>query len=142
MRLALREGQLAGERGEVPVGCVVVHEGEVIGSGGNERELRPDPTAHAEILALRAAAQSLGGWRLPSAVLYVTLEPCPMCAGAIRQSRIARVIYGAPDPKQGAAGSVLDVLGDGRLPNRVETIGGILAEDALALLGNFFGDRR
>jgi tRNA(adenine34) deaminase len=142
MRLALREAVAAGDHGDVPVGAVVVREGEVIGTGRNERELRGDPTAHAELLALRAAAVTLGGWRLPGAVLYVTLEPCPMCAGAIQQARIARTVYGAPDQKLGAAGSVINILGDPRLLHRVEVQGGVLASDSLAVLQRFFDERR
>lgn len=142
MRLALREAVAAGEHGDVPVGAVVVHDGEVVGTGRNERELRADPTAHAELLALRAAALTLGGWRLPGAVLYVTLEPCPMCAGAIQQARIARTVYGAPDQKLGAAGSVIDILGNPRLLHRVEVQGGVLAGESLAVLQRFFDERR
>lgn len=142
MRLALHEAQRAAAHGDIPVGAVVVRDGEVIGSGRNERELHGDPTAHAELLALRAAALTLGGWRLPRAVLYVTLEPCPMCAGAIQQARIARVVYGAPDQKLGAAGSVIDILGDPRLLHRVEVQGGVLAGDALRLMREFFDGRR
>ncbi len=142
MRLALREAVAAGEHGDVPVGAVVVRDGEVVGTGRNERELRGDPTAHAEILALRAAALTLGGWRLSGAVLYVTLEPCPMCAGAIQQARIARTVYGAPDQKLGAAGSVINVLGDPRLLHLVEVQGGVLANESLAVLQRFFDERR
>jgi tRNA(adenine34) deaminase len=119
-----------------------VRDGEVIGTGRNERELRGDPTAHAEMLALRAAALTLGGWRLPGAVVYVTLEPCPMCAGAIQQARIARTVFGAPDQKLGAAGSVLNILGDPRLLHRVEVQGGVLAAESLAVLQRFFDERR
>lgn len=142
MRMALAEAARAGDGGDVPVGCVVVRGGEVVGSGHNERERRPDPTAHAEVLALRAAALALGGWRLVGATLYVTLEPCPMCAGAIQQARVARVVYGAPDHKVGAAGTVIDPMRDPRLLHRVEVAGGCLAADALALLRAFFDDRR
>jgi len=142
MRLALREAVAAGEHGDVPVGAVVVSDGEVVGTGRNERELRGDPTAHAELLALRAAALTLGGWRLPGAVLYVTLEPCPMCAGAIQQARVARTVFGAPDQKVGAAGSVLNILGDPRLLHRVEVQGGVLAAESLAVLQRFFDERR
>lgn len=142
MRLALREAAVAGDRGDVPVGCVVVREGEVVGAAHNEREARPDPTAHAEVLALRAAALTLGGWRLIGCTLYVTLEPCPMCAGAIQQARIARVVYGAPDHKVGAAGTVIDTLRDGRLLHRVDVRGGCLAGEALALMRGFFDERR
>ena len=142
MRLALQEASTAAEHGDVPVGAVVVREGEVIGSAHNEREARPDPTAHAEILALRAAAVTLGGWRLPGTVLYVTLEPCPMCAGAIQQARVARVVFGAPDQKVGAAGSVVNLLQDARLLHRVEVQGGVLAAESLDLMRQFFDDRR
>jgi tRNA(adenine34) deaminase len=142
MRLALQEAADAAEHDDVPVGCVVVRDGEVIGSAGNERELRGDPTAHAEILALRAAAQTLGGWRLLGTVVYVTLEPCPMCAGAIQQARVARLVFGAPDQKVGAAGTVVNPLQNPRLLHRVEVQGGVLAADALALMRRFFDDRR
>jgi tRNA(adenine34) deaminase len=142
MRLALREAERALEHGDVPIGCVVIHEGEVIGSAPNERELRGDPTAHAEILALREASDRLGGWRLLDTVLYVTLEPCAMCAGAVILARVPRVIYGATDPKAGAAGSVLDVLDEPRLNHRPEVAGGLLAEDSTALLREFFASRR
>jgi tRNA(adenine34) deaminase len=142
MRLALREAAAAGAHGDVPVGAVVVNDGEVVGTGRNERELHGDPTAHAELLALRAAALTLGGWRLPGAVLYVTLEPCPMCAGAIQQARVARVVYGAPDQKLGAAGSVINILGDPRLLHRTQVQGGVLATEALAVLQRFFDERR
>jgi tRNA(adenine34) deaminase len=142
MRLALREAERAGEHGDVPIGAVVVHDGEVVGAAGNERELRADPTAHAELLALREAAKALGGWRVPDSVLYVTLEPCAMCAGAIVLARVPRVVYGATDPKAGAAGSVLDVLGEPRLNHRPQVSGGLLAEESSALLTSFFAERR
>jgi tRNA(adenine34) deaminase len=142
MRLALREAERALEHGDVPIGCVVIHDGEVIGSAPNERELRGDPTAHAEILALREASDRLGGWRLLDTVLYVTLEPCAMCAGAVVLGRVPRVIYGAPDPKAGAAGSVLDVLNEPRFNHRPEVAGGLLAEESAALLRDFFASRR
>jgi tRNA(adenine34) deaminase len=142
MRLALREAVAAGEHGDVPVGAVVVRDGELIGIAHNERELRGDPTAHAELLALRAAALTLGGWRLLDTVLYCTLEPCPMCAGAIQQARVARVVFGAPDHKLGAAGSVIDLLGDPRLMHRVQVTGGVLANDAIKILQGFFDERR
>ena len=138
MRLALREAERAVEHEDVPVGAVVVHEGEVIGVGHNERELRQDPTAHAEILAIREAARALGSWRLLDCVLYVTLEPCAMCAGAIVLARVPRVIFGASDPKAGAAGSVLDVLAEPRLNHRPEVLGGLLASESAALLQAFF----
>jgi tRNA(adenine34) deaminase len=142
MRLALREAERATDHDDVPIGAVVVRDGEVVGAAGNERELRSDPTAHAEVLAVRDAARALGGWRIPDSVLYVTLEPCPMCAGAIVLARIPRVVYGAADPKAGAAGSVLDVLGEPRLNHRPEVAGGLLAEESAVLLASFFETRR
>src|SRR5258705_3373213 len=134
MRLALREAEGALEHDDVPIGAFVVHEGEVVGAGRNERELRQDPTAHAEILALREAATALGSWRVLDSVLYVTLEPCAMCAGAIVLARVPRVVYGTVDPKAGAAGSVLDVLAEPRLNHNPDVAGGLLAEDSAALL--------
>jgi len=142
MRLALREAERAVAHDDVPIGCVIVHAGEVIAAALNERELRGDPTAHAEILALREAATHMGGWRLLDTVLYVTLEPCAMCAGAIVLARVPRVVYAAPDPKAGAAGSVLDVLSEPRLNHRPDVAGGLLAEEAAELLRQFFGLRR
>jgi tRNA(adenine34) deaminase len=142
MRLALREAERALEHDDVPIGAVVVGDGEVIGAGRNERELRQDPTAHAETIALREAARSLSSWRLLDAVMYVTLEPCAMCAGAIVLARVSRVVFGATDPKAGAAGSVLDVLGEPRLNHCPEVASGLLADESAALLQDFFGDRR
>jgi tRNA(adenine34) deaminase len=142
MRLALNEAEGAATHDDVPIGAVVARGGEVIGAAGNERELRGDPTAHAEILALRAAAERLGGWRLPGATIYVTLEPCAMCAGAIVLSRIPRVVYAATDPKAGAAGSALDVLGEPRLNHRPDVAAGLLASESAALLESFFAARR
>ena len=142
MRLALREAQRARDHGDVPIGAVVVRAGEVIAAGRNERELRQDPTAHAEILALREAAAADGSWRVLDATLYVTLEPCAMCAGAIVLARVPRVIYGASDPKAGAAGSVLDVLSEPRLNHRPEVAGGVLGEECGELLSEFFATRR
>jgi tRNA(adenine34) deaminase len=142
MRLALRVAERSLGHDDVPIGCVVTHEGEVIAAAPNERELRGDPTAHAEVVAIREAAEKLGGWRLPDTVLYVTLEPCAMCAGAIVLARVPRVIYGAPDPKAGAAGSVLDVLGEPRLNHRPGVAGGLLAAESAALLRDFFASRR
>jgi tRNA(adenine34) deaminase len=142
MRLALREAERALEHDDVPVGCVIARAGEVAAAFPNERELRADPTAHCEILALREAARAGGSWRLNDAVLYVTLEPCAMCAGAIVLARVARVVYGALDPKAGAAGSVLDVLGEPRLNHRPEVAGGLLADESAELLRGFFGSRR
>lgn len=142
MRLALAEARDAAERDEVPVGAVLVHAGRVIASRGNERELRHDPTAHAEMLVLRDAAALLGGWRVLDATLYVTLEPCPMCAGALVQARVARLVYGATDPKGGAAGTVLDLTSHPVLNHVVEVAGGILADEAAAILREFFEERR
>lgn len=142
MRAALAEATAAGERGETPIGAVLAREGEVLAAAGNEREARPDPTAHAEILALRGGAERLGGWRLPETTLYVTLEPCAMCAGAIVLARVPRVVFGAFDPKAGAAGSVLEVLSDARLNHRPEVTGGVLSEECGALLREFFAARR
>jgi tRNA(adenine34) deaminase len=142
MQIALSEAKRAPEGGDVPVGCVVVRDGEVIARAHNEREKRADPTAHAELLALRDAALALGGWRLLGAVVYVTLEPCPMCAGALQQARVARVVYGAPDHKVGSAGSVVNTLQNPRLIHRVEVQGGVLADRSLALLQEFFNERR
>jgi tRNA(adenine34) deaminase len=142
MRLALREAERALEHDDVPVGAVLVREGEVAGVGHNERELRQDPSAHAEMLAIREAARALGRWRLLDCVLYVTLEPCAMCAGAIVLARVPRVIFGASDPKAGAAGSVLDVLAEPRLNHRPEVSSGLLGAESAALLRGFFGSRR
>jgi len=142
MRLAIREAERAAEHDDVPIGAVVVRDGEVIAAGHNERELRQDPTAHAEILALREAARALGVWRVLDSVLYVTLEPCAMCAGAIVLARVPRVVYGCADPKAGAAGSVLDVLAEPRLNHRPDVAGGLLADECAALLTDFFASRR
>jgi tRNA(adenine34) deaminase len=142
MRQAIELAERAADHGDVPIGAVVVRGDEVIGAAGNERELHGDPTAHAELLALRDAAGRLGGWRIEDASIYVTLEPCSMCAGAIVLARIARVVYGARDPKAGAAGSVLDVLGEPALNHNPEVTGGVLAEECAALLSSFFGARR
>jgi tRNA(adenine34) deaminase len=142
MRLAIRQAERALGHEDVPIGAVVVREGEVIGAAHNERELRQDPTAHAEILALREAAAAVGSWRVLDSVLYVTLEPCAMCAGAVVLARVPRVVYGTVDPKAGAAGSVLDVLAEPRLNHRPEVAGGLLAAQCAALLTDFFGTRR
>jgi tRNA(adenine34) deaminase len=142
MRLAIREARGALEHGDVPIGAVVVRDGEVLGAAHNERELRQDPTAHAEVTALRAAARAAGSWRILDSVLYVTLEPCAMCAGAIVLARVPRVVFGCTDPKAGAAGSVLDVLAEPRLNHRPEVAGGLLAADCAALLTDFFASRR
>ncbi len=143
MGAALQEARAALEHDDVPIGAVVVgHGGEVLGRGHNERELREDPTAHAEVLALRAAAAALGTWRVLDATLYVTLEPCTMCAGAIVLSRIPRVVYAAADPKAGAVDSILDILRDPRLNHRPEIVSGVLADPAADLLRSFFRARR
>src|SRR5437660_850346 len=142
MRLAIREAVQALDHDDVPIGAVVVREGEVIGAGHNERELREDPTAHAELIALREAARSVRSWRVLDSVMYVTLEPCAMCAGAIVLARLPRLVFGAKDPKAGAAGSVLDVLGEPRLNHRPEVEGGLLAADSAELLQTFFASRR
>src|SRR4029079_13242285 len=125
-----------------PIGTAIFREGEVLAAAGNERELQRDPTAHAEILAIRAAAEVLGGWRLPGTTLYVPLEPCAMCAGAIVLARIPTVVYGAPDPKAGAAGSVLDVLAEPALNHRPQVIRGVREEECAAVLREFFASRR
>ncbi len=142
MHLALREASRALEHDDIPVGAIVVHDGEVIGAGHNERELREDPTAHAEMLALRAAAQALGSWRVLDSVLYVTLEPCAMCAGAIVLARVPRVVFGTTDPKAGASGSVLDILAEPRLNHRPHVQSGLLAEECGDMLRAFFASRR
>jgi tRNA(adenine34) deaminase len=143
MSVALQEARAAMAHDDVPIGAVVVgDDGRVIGRGRNERELREDPTAHAEVLALREAAAALGTWRVLESTLYVTLEPCTMCAGAIVLSRIPRVVYATADPKAGAAGSVLDVLADARLNHRPEVVAGVLADEAAELLRSFFRARR
>jgi tRNA(adenine34) deaminase len=142
MRLALREAELALAHEDVPIGAVLVRAGEVLAAAHNERELRQDPTAHAEVLVLREAARGEASWRLLDTVLYLTLEPCAMCAGAIVLARVPRVVYGARDPKAGAAGSVLDVLGEPRLNHRPVVAGGLLADECAALLSDFFASRR
>jgi tRNA(adenine34) deaminase len=142
MDLALREAEGCLEHGDVPIGAVVVRGDEVLAAAGNERELRGDPTAHAEVLVLREAAGRLGGWRIADSTLYVTLEPCAMCAGAIVLARIPRVVFGAPDPKAGAAGSVFDILGEPRLNHRPAVQSGVLADESAALLRKFFATRR
>jgi tRNA(adenine34) deaminase len=142
MALALEEARRAEGHGDVPIGAVVARDGEPLAAAGNERELRRDPTAHAEVLAIRAAAEALGGWRLPDTTLYVTLEPCAMCAGAIVLARIPAVVFGAPDPKAGAAGSVLDVLAEPALNHRPQVTAGVLEAECAALLSDFFASRR
>lgn len=143
MRAALAEGRRALDTADVPVGAVVVDgPGDVIGAGRNQREAGQDPTAHAEMLAIRAAAAAVGSWRLDGLTLVVTLEPCAMCAGALVLARMSTVVYGATDPKAGAAGSLWDVLRDRRLNHQAEVIGGVLAEDCAALLREFFAGQR
>jgi len=142
MRAALDQAALALAHDDVPIGAVVVHDGAVVGAGHNERERRSDPTAHAEILALQRASAALGSWRLLGCTLYVTLEPCAMCAGAIVLARVPRVVYGTPDPKAGMAGSVLDILAEPRLNHRPVVESGPLAAECAALLREFFAARR
>ncbi len=141
-RLALQEASRAASEGEVPVGAIIVRHGEIIASAHNQRETLRDPTAHAEMIAITQAAESIGAWRLEECTLYVTLEPCPMCAGAIIQSRIPRVVYGATDPKGGAAESLYRILTDQRLNHRCELITGALAEECGQILTDFFRSRR
>lgn len=142
MRQALKEAGDAGDAGEVPVGCVIVHQGQVIGRGHNQREMLNDPTAHAEMIAITAAAAHLESWRLEDCTLYVTLEPCAMCAGAIVLARIPRLVFGAPDPKAGACGSVLNVVEEPRLNHRVTPEGGLLYPECSEILRAFFRERR
>ena len=142
MTAALNEARGAAEHDDVPIGAVIARGDEVIAAAGNERELRKDPTAHAEVLALRAAAAELGGWRLPGTVLYVTLEPCAMCAGAIVLARVPEAVYGAADPKAGAAGSVMDLLDHPALNHRPQVVGGVRGAECADLLAGFFRERR
>jgi len=142
MTLALEEARRAAGQGEVPVGAVLVVDGEIIASRGNERERRHDPTAHAEMLVLRDAAAVLGGWRVQGATLYVTLEPCAMCSGAMVLARIDRLVYGACDPKTGAAGSVMDLVRHPALNHRLEVTTGVCAAESADLLRGFFEERR
>lgn len=142
MRLALAEAERALEHGDVPIGAVVVHGGAVIASACNEREAASDPTAHAEVLALRAAAKKLGSWRLDDTTIYVTLEPCPMCAGALVLGRVGRLVYGPQDPRAGAAYSLYNIVQDPRLNHHVDITTGVLEEECAALLRSFFEDKR
>lgn len=142
MRAALVEAESAMAHGDVPVGAVAVRDGEIIGRGHNRREADADPIAHAEMIALREAAQTLGGWNMAGVTLYCTLEPCPMCAGAMLQTRLPKLVYGADDPKAGAVGSVVELLRDPRFNHRVKVTRGVLAEESLELLGRFFSDLR
>jgi len=142
MGLAIDQAHSAELHEDVPIGAVIVRDGEVIAAAGNQRELKKDPTAHAELLVIRQASQALGGWRLPETTLYVTLEPCAMCAGAIVLARIPEVVFGAWDPKAGAAGSVMNVLDDPALNHRPAVTGGVREAECAALLRAFFGSRR
>jgi tRNA(adenine34) deaminase len=142
MQAALKLADQASGHGDVPIGAVVARGDEVLGAAGNEREKRGDPTAHAEVLALRQAAECLGGWRLPETTLYVTLEPCAMCAGAISLARVPRLVYGAADPKGGAVGTVTDLYAEPVVNHRPAVESGLLAEESAALLASFFAARR
>ena len=142
MRLALSQAREAAEAGDVPVGAVIYHDGELIAKARNQREELQDPTAHAEIVAITQAANALGSWRLEDCEMYVTLEPCAMCAGAIVLARLPRLVYGAADPKAGACGSALDVLGCPKLNHRVNVRTGVLAEECGEVLTSFFRARR
>jgi tRNA(adenine34) deaminase len=142
MRLALDQARIAFDAGEVPVGAVIVHGGRVVGEGYNQREALQDPTAHAEMIAMTQAAQALGSWRLLDCVLYVTLEPCPMCAGASVQARIPTIIYGATDPKAGACHTLYQITSDPRLNHQATAISGVLREECRAILQEFFAQQR
>ncbi len=142
MRLALREAEAAMRAGEVPIGAVLVHDGRVIGRGHNQRETLLDPTAHAEMIVITQGAAALSAWRLLDTTLYVTLEPCPMCAGALIQARVKRLVFGAADPKAGACGTLFDLPRDPRLNHRVVVRGGVLEEESQALMRGFFQGRR
>lgn len=142
MGYALREAQRAFEGGEVPVGCVIIHQGEIIGKAHNQREMLQDPTAHAEVLAITQAAARLGSWRLEGAKLYVTLEPCAMCAGAIILSRLAEVHFGATDPKAGCCGTLMNLLADSRFNHMPQLTSGLMAEECGGILSTFFREIR
>lgn len=142
MEQALQQATLAPLIGEVPIGAVLVHQGDVLAAAHNRREMSQDPTAHAEMIVIRTAAEQLKTWRLTDTTLYVTLEPCPMCAGAIVQARIARLVFGAWDPKAGACGSIVDIPGERRFNHRVRVAGGLLEEKSRALLQEFFQEKR
>ena len=142
LELAFAEAMIAYDAGEVPIGCVVVREGKVIGRGHNRMERLKDPTAHAEMIAITAACDTIGDWRLDGATLYVTLEPCPMCAGAILNSRVARVVYASADQRLGACGTTMDVLRGNPIQREVQVDGGVAEEDGKALLQQFFRERR
>ena len=138
MRLALAEAQVAADEGEIPVGAVAVLDGKVVGAGHNRREGARDPTAHAELLAIQAAAKAVGAWRLTGVTVYVTLEPCTMCAGALVLARVDRVVFGTRDPKAGAVGSLMNLVQDPRLNHRMEVVEGVLQEECSSLLKAFF----
>ena len=142
MREAIAEAELAAQEGELPVGCVIARNGEIIARGHNLREATGDPTAHAEIVAMRRAAQALGDWRLEGCTLYVTLEPCPMCAGAISQGRISRLVFGAADEKYGCAGSIYRIPEDPAFGHFCISEGGVMADECAAPIARFFADRR
>lgn len=142
IRLAIEQAKIAQENGDVPIGAVIVHDNQIIGKAYNQREQLKDPTAHAEIIALTQAAAALQSWRLTGCTMYVTLEPCPMCAGALVLARIDRLVYGSDDPKAGACGSLYDIVRDERLNHRMEVTSGILAEECSKLLQEFFQHRR
>ena len=142
MQTALAEARAAGDAGEVPVGAVVIVDGVVVARAHNQRQASADPSAHAELLALREACAAAGSWRLPGATVVVTLEPCPMCAGALVAARVARVVFGAADPKAGALGSLYNLAVDPRLPHEFEVTSGVLAEECARVLAEFFGARR
>jgi len=142
MRLALAEARQAFDEGEVPVGAVIVHHERVIAAAHNQREALHDPTAHAEMVAITQAAEALGSWRLLECTLYVTLEPCPMCAGAIVQARLPTVVYGATDPKAGACRTLYEITSDARLNHQAAVIGGVLADEGRMILQEFFAQQR
>lgn len=142
MELALQQARLAPLLGDVPIGAVLVHQNEVIAAAHNYRELSQDPTAHAEMIVIRQTAEQLKTWRLTDTTLYVTLEPCPMCAGAIVQARITRLVFGAWDPKAGACGSILNIPTERRFNHRVQVVGGLLEQESRALLQEFFRAKR
>lgn len=142
MRIAIREAQAAEEAGDVPIGAIIVKDGHIIGKARNQREVLQDPTAHAEMIAITQAAEAMGSWRLEGCTIYVTLEPCPMCAGALVLGRVARLVYGCTDPKAGACGSLYDIVRDARLNHRLEVTAGILADECSALLSGFFRKKR
>lgn len=142
MRIAIREAMAAEEAGDVPIGAVIVKDGQIIGKARNQREVLQDPTAHAEIIALTQAAERMGSWRLEGCTIYVTLEPCPMCAGAMVLGRLARLVYGCTDPKTGACGSLYDIVRDSRLNHRLDVASGVLADECSEMLSGFFRKKR